>query len=135
MSAFLSDLVVKAVDDDTWELESALVYSSDLLKEQVIVPKGFVTDFASVPRIPFIFDLAGDTAHIAAVVHDYLYQTHVDADSRRVADKVFLEAMGVSKITKWRALAMYLGVRFGGSSSWKSGPQRFKVLNEDGKGA
>ena len=40
----------------------------------ITVPEGYTTNFASVPRIPIIFDLVGGYGHAAAVLHDYLYE-------------------------------------------------------------
>jgi hypothetical protein len=75
----------------------------------VTVPAGFETDFASVPRLPFVYLLTGGTARKAAVVHDFLY--HKSGVSRDDADAVFLEAMEVSGVSEWRAKLMYAGVR------------------------
>ncbi len=111
MSKFLSPLNVREIDDRRWEVLSPLVYESDIAG-RIEVPAGLVTDFASVPRIPLVYWLFGDRAHMAAVVHDYLYQTHVHA--RDVADAVFYEAMaasGIGVIGRW---AMWAGVRVGG---------------------
>lgn len=75
----------------------------------VVVPAGFMTDFASVPRLPFAYFLAGDTAHASAVVHDYLYRNV--ACTRKEADKVFHEAMHAEGVPSWRAHLMYFAVR------------------------
>src|SRR5258708_6192683 len=80
MAEFKTKLVVEELDDKTWKLKEDLYYTSDILGV-IYVPAGFVTDFASVPRLPFAYLLAGDTAHQAAVVHDYLYQTHACSKS------------------------------------------------------
>jgi len=119
MSKFLTALDVELVDDDqndgrgAWRLTEPFVYQSDIAGN-ITVPAGFVTDFASVPRVPVAFWLTGDTAHDAAVVHDYLYTTgQVD---RATADAVLLEAMALSGIPAWRRYAMYWAVRaFGGA--------------------
>ncbi|CAN7403176.1 DUF1353 domain-containing protein [Acidovorax sp. LjRoot129] len=80
------------------------------------VPAGFVTDLASVPRLPVAFFLAGGLAHAAAVLHDWLYTTHqVD---RATADALFEEAAIACGVSPWRAWVMWLGVRAGGASSW-----------------
>ena len=100
-------------DGKTWILEAPLVFESDSVGE-IVVPQGFTTDFASVPRLPLIYLLAGDTAHAAAVVHDYLYTTC--QVTRSQADKVFLEAMEYTMVPKWRRNMMYWAVRvFGGA--------------------
>ena len=74
MSAFLTDLDCHLKDDDTvWVIDSPLVYQSDLLG-LITVPKGFETDFSSVPRLPIVYSLYGDKAHREGVVHDLLYR-------------------------------------------------------------
>lgn len=113
MSHFLTSLQVEEIDDGRWRLLVILAYSSNLAG-LVIVPAGFETDFASVPRLPVAFALFGDVAHEAAVIHDYLYSTGMV--SREVADKVLLEAMESTGIAAWRRWPIYWAVRqFGGS--------------------
>ena len=113
MSRFLTKLQVEEIDDGRWRLLANLAYSSNLAGV-VIVPAGFETDFASVPRVPVAYWLFGDVAHEAAVIHDYLYSTA--SVPRRIADKVLLEAMEVTGIASWRRLPIYWAVRqFGGS--------------------
>ena len=73
-----------------WVLNSSLSYDCDLLTEveisvlksvgvkitkagKVTVPKGFVTDMASVPRACWMFIAPFDVAR-AAVIHDLLYK-------------------------------------------------------------
>ena len=73
MSKFLTELDVRLIDGDRiWMLSGPLVYQSDILGK-IEIPAGFQTDFASVPRIPFVFESFGDRAHRESVVHDYLY--------------------------------------------------------------
>lgn len=106
----------------TWRLLGRLGYSSDLIG-QVDVPQGFVTDLASVPRLPVAYFLAGGLAHAAAVVHDWLYTTH--QVERATADAVFREACQACGVSAWRAWVMWLGVRAGGASSWAAtGPRQ-----------
>jgi hypothetical protein len=119
MSKFLSELEVSLLDDDRiWHLDSPLIYQSDLIGH-IEVPKGFQTDFASVPRIPFIYDMYGDRAHRESVLHDYLYR--IDSNpvvSFSDANDVFLEAMtsrGKPLYVRW---AMWKGVCWGGGSSY-----------------
>ena len=128
-SIFFTDVTVRYLDDETAELEKELVYQSKLLRRSIVVPIGFVTDFASVPRLPITFALTGGKAKASAIIHDFLYQTHL-CEGRKQADRVFLEAMEVTEVSWWRRILMYNGVRFGGGSSWKSGPERFTVLND-----
>lgn len=114
---FNDRLKVEQVDATHWRLLSEFRYDSDVADSRIIVPPGFVTDFASVPRVPVAFWLFGDTAHAAAVVHDWLYTTGIFP--KETADSVFLEAMLASGMSRWRAYPMYLGVKFGGDTAWK----------------
>lgn len=115
MAKFETDLVVKALNDTDWILQEELVFKSDILGV-IVVPIYFITDFSSVPRLPLAFLLAGDTAHEAATVHDYLYQTQPCTKSQ--ADRVFREAMGVTGIVAWRKNLMYAAVAAGGWITW-----------------
>ncbi len=119
MSRFLTNLEVEEVSDTdnegrgAWKLLKPLVYLSDIAGI-ISVPAGFVTDFASVPRVPIAFWLTGDTAHPAAVVHDYLYVT---GDlPRPVADAVLKEASAVAGVPAWRRWMMWSAVRLFGST-------------------
>lgn len=120
MSKFLTLLDVRLLDDTQadgrglWQLDQPLAYRSDVAGRVLIVPAGFETDFASVPRIPIAYWLTGDTAHPAAVVHDWLYSTR--EFPREKADAILLEAMAADGVPAWRRYAMYLAVRvFGGT--------------------
>lgn len=111
-AVFLTALCVEMLTDNTWKLKNPLVYQSGIAGI-ITVPEGFETDFASVPRIPIAYTLAGDTAHAAAVVHDFLYGT--PSVPRATADAVFKEAMIVSGVPWWRRQLMWAAVRvFGG---------------------
>ena len=57
----------------------------------IVVPSGFVTDFASVPRLPVAYWLYGSKANAPALVHDYLYRE--GHPGRKEADRIFLEAL------------------------------------------
>jgi len=118
MSQFLTPLKVQEISDSAWQLTDPLIYQSDVAKRTFSVPPGFVTDFASVPRIPLIFDAFGDTAHMAAVVHDYLYTVDPRPVDRSMADAVLREAAVASGVSRWRAWCMWVGVRVGGASHW-----------------
>jgi len=115
-SGFLTRLVLELIDEDNdlYKLLEPLIYNSELLGYTVVVPSGFVTDFASVPRLPFAYTLFGGMAKRAAVVHDFLY-SEAGKLPRSKADAVFKEAMLVTGVSIWRRNFMWLGVRvFGG---------------------
>lgn len=107
-----ADISASRQADGTWTLNRALRYHSDVTNKTYTVPRHFNTDFASVPRLPVAYYLAGNTAHQAAVVHDWLYRT--GAEPRTVCDAIFREAMAATGISAWRRWLMWAGVRIGG---------------------
>jgi hypothetical protein len=120
MSRFLTNLQLATADntdDGKWVLTAPLIYQSDVAGRTFVVPKGFQTDLASVPRLPVIFLLTGDTSSQAAAVHDYLYSSH--EVPRAMADAVLREASEVIGVPAWRRWLMWAGVRAGGGSHWE----------------
>ena len=82
----------------------------------VRVPAGFVTDFASIPRV-FWSLLPPDGAYTyPAIIHDYLYWEQ--PSSRREADLVFRYAMEDFNVAPVAISAIYNGVALGGSGAW-----------------
>jgi hypothetical protein len=124
MGKFLSKLDVELIDSDanegrgTWEVHQPLIFVSDITGTTYTVPVGFTTDFSSVPRVPFVFDIMGDCAHEAATLHDWLYTEKVE--SRAKADHILVEAAIATGVPSWKAWAMYLAVRAFGSSHYGS---------------
>lgn len=100
-----------------YQVLSPLTYKSDLISDPITVPKGFITDLASVPRIWILYDELGDIAQMPGVVHDYLYSNNIT--SRKVADKILYEAMRVTGISKLKSKLFYWGVRIGGASHFQ----------------
>lgn len=131
MAIFKTALKIKKLTETTWALLAPLTYASDLVEDAIVVPKGFQTDFASVPRVPIAFWLTGDTAHEAAVVHDWCYQRHL-TKTRKEADDIFYEAMSAMEIPAWRRQIMYRAVRLAGGGAWAIGPSRFAIFQNYG---
>lgn len=129
---FRTPLRVERIEDTshdgrgTWRLLAPLVYRSEVADAIFVVPEDFVTDLASVPRLPFAYLLTGGLAHGAAVVHDWLYTTHVV--DRPTADAVFREAALECGVSAWQAWLMWAGVRVGGGGSWDAPGQDQPVL-------
>lgn len=94
----------------------------------VVVPRGFVTDFASIPRwLTALLPPDGRYAE-AAVVHDWLYAigTPGDQAGRRRADILFAVAMRESGVGWFVRALLFLGVRLGGMRDYGSlGEWRF----------
>ena len=92
----------------------------------IIVPKGFVTDFASSPpRLWGLFPPIGLGITEASIVHDYLYN-HPGGYTRAECDEIFYQIMLALGTRKSRARIGYWGVRLGGWVAWRNYRQRNK---------
>ena len=73
------------------------------------VPKGTITDFASVPwGLRWLVPQMG-RYNPATVLHDHLCQRK--KCSRFIADAIFRDAMAILKVPVWRRVAMFYAVR------------------------
>ena len=138
-----------------WVLNSSLSYDCDELTEEeievlksvgvkvtkkgkVTVPKGFVTDMASVPRACWMFIAPFDVAR-AAVIHDLLYKNirqyrwnwredkirepKLELErifrAKEISDKIFLCAMNDSEpeVPTYKKNPAYWAVKVFGNSS------------------
>lgn len=83
----------------------------------IVVPAGFVTDFASIPRAFW----SGMSPHgqysRAAVLHDYLYWSQ--SCTRAQADKLFLQMMKQSGVSRANQLTIYGAARAAGEGGWQ----------------
>lgn len=83
----------------------------------VSVPIGFITDFASIPRIFWAILPPWGRYSLAAIVHDYLYARQIT--TRRQADDVLLSIMKGSRVSYIARYLIYYAVRIFGSIAWK----------------
>jgi hypothetical protein len=87
--------------------------------DRIVVPKGFVTDFASIPQPLWSLGLTPHGQYSrAAVVHDYLYWSQ--GCSREQADRLLVIAMKESKVPGLDEFLVYQGVDIGGAGPWNA---------------
>lgn len=131
MSSFTKPLIVKVLDNGKhYEVQEYFTYYMPTNKDKVIkVPTGFITDFASVPRIFWsVFPPFGKYTK-CAVLHDRLCVAFLEKDlwynmlenpdkalhnhfvRRYEADKIFLESMKAIKVDFFTRWCLYLSVR------------------------
>ena len=131
MGKFATNLDVRKQNEHEWVLLEPLIYESKNVG-MIIVPKGFVTNFGSVPRLPFMFMFFGGVGDKACTLHDWLYAAPHETFKgsgffvdRKMADKVLRGVIKECMTDSWSitksatAWAMWAGVRLGGESHWK----------------
>ena len=120
MSLFTEQLVVTPLSDGkTWVILRPFSYDVGNVGsgDTVSVKTGFMTDFASIPRLLWIFLPCWGKYGNAAVIHDWLYWTQ--KRSRKEADGIMLEGMKVLKVPCWQKYPIYVAVRTFGWMAWK----------------
>lgn len=126
MSKFTTPLQIEFLDGKDFKLlESFEYYRTDDASEIYKVPKNFVTDFASIPRLFWsILPPTGTRRNRygkAAVLHDYFYDANCKYKmSRRQADLIFLEAMKAVKVNAFIRYLLYYNVRLFGKNYYKN---------------
>lgn len=81
-----------------------------------VVPVGFETDFATVPQFAQGIVPKIGTYTKATILHDYWYKAAIN--TKKWADKEFLNACIILGTPKWKAYLMYAGVRLFGKGNY-----------------
>lgn len=98
------------------ENEREWILLEDIEYEGITVPKGFVTDGASIPNLLRFRFPHGGKKFFGACVHDWLYRNGIG--THKEADKIFFKAMCDNGVPRWDAKLMYCGVFLFGGLSW-----------------
>jgi Protein of unknown function (DUF1353) len=114
-----SPLVRAFGDNNYWIVAEEMTWTIGNTSEKIVIPKGFVTDFASIPQSLWSLGLSPQGRYSrAAVVHDYLYWSQ--SCTRSQADRLLVIAMKESQVGKFDEVAIYEGVNTFGASAWNS---------------
>ncbi len=104
-------------------------YCYPLTRQVIRVPRGFETDFASIPVwASAVFNPIGDNAE-AAVVHDWLYAVG-EKGQRDQADAIFLYALEQSRVPPLERKLMYEAVRAGGANQYGA-PSEWRFVDPE----
>lgn len=118
-NSFTTPLIVTPLDDGRrWELVRAFRYIT-VPNDYILIPKGFVTDFASIPSLFWSILPRWGKYGKAAVLHDYMYVTKVGY-TRKETDDIFRQAMLKLGTKPWKATVMYWAVRLFGKFAWEA---------------
>ncbi len=99
-------------------LQRPMSFQIGRTRDSIIVPAGFVTEFASIPRVLWS-ELSPVGEHtLAAIVHDYLYW--FQPCERQEADNLLMIAMRDGGVSDLQRGAVYTGVRMGSADAWNA---------------
>ena len=106
-------ITVRRRDDDHWTVVGDLVYRGK--SDVFVVPDGFPTDFASVPRVVVWLIPRFGRYTLPAVLHDWLCTRGIETGvvTSREADGIFRRAMRELGVPVARRWLMWTGVRWG----------------------
>jgi len=118
----ITNLDTEKIGKLLWRLNSPLTFTTHV--GELSVPKNFVTDGASCPKVLWSLcsPMSGPHAE-AAVLHDFLYS--MDSDvlelklNRKSVDQLFLKEMRNAGTSWFKARLIYRGVKAGRKGSYK----------------
>lgn len=125
MSSFTNEPEVMPIGSGRkWKVTKGFVYflNDNQTGEQITISPGFITDFASVPRILWAAFPPYGRYGKAAIVHDYLYRIKcigMRKVTKEEADVIFFNAMKVLKVPAWKRILMYTAVKYFGGYAWR----------------
>ena len=107
------------IADEVWELTQD--WHIAILGRGVVVPKGFLTDGASIPR--FLWRVCGHPMGtqrvIPAIVHDAIYAGAIAGFTRKEADQIYADALVELGFPKRKARLEYAALRLFGAAHWQ----------------
>lgn len=116
------------IDGELWELSKDWNVTVRGTKETL--PKGFLTDGASIPRI--LWRVCGHPMAtkriIPAIVHDAIYAGTILGFTRKEADEIFRDGIIEAGWPKWKAHIEYAALRLFGSPHWRASAKAAAIL-------
>lgn len=114
-------LVQPFADAQNWVLHTPMTYKVFGTEDMVVVPAGFVTDFASIPKKLQSFASINGPWTVAGIIHDYLYwEQGPTGCTRDEADGIFRLVMLENKATAFEANAMHWALEMAGGAAFNS---------------
>jgi hypothetical protein len=137
LNRFTNEPQLEPLNSRNWKVVKGFTYyiNDSLVGPRIDIPPGFITDFASTPKIIWPIIPPWGKYGNAAIVHDFLYQNkfiinYVLDDNHKyhdvkifieknIADKIFLHAMEVLQVPWWKRRIMFLAVKYFGNKYWR----------------
>jgi branched-subunit amino acid transport protein len=114
----ISPLFRATPDAKNFVLHSPMVYRIGTTTDSLVIPAGFVTDFASIPQAFHSWLSPIGPTMLPAIVHDYLYWNQ--GCTKVEADRIFLHAMVETGVPLRQRRQIMAGLAIGGQSAYDS---------------
>ena len=126
MSSFTKVLNADYLGSGRWKITEPFEYFTEDGVDVILVPIGFVSDGASIPRIFWTIIGSPWTGKYAkaAVVHDFLYDRQLF--TRKKSDRIFIEGMKILGVGWFKRKIMWFSVRVGGWGPWRKHKKELK---------
>ena len=111
-------LEIEYIGKRRWKVVKDFKFAIDRTNDVITIPKGFVTNLCSIPRIAYTLFPRSVKNNLAGCVHDYLYS--IGYETRKVSDLIFKDILGLSDVTVKRYKKMFTSVRLFGSFFYKA---------------
>ena len=109
---------IEYIGNNRWRLLESIGFED--VKNDYLVPAGFITDFASIPRTVRVMFKYDTIYSRASVIHDYLYKyKDIDITKRKDADLLFLKIMKKDGVGLIKRHIIYRSVRMFGFLFYK----------------
>lgn len=116
-------IVTRLLDGNLWEILEPVEFKCGPIS--IVVPVGYVTDFASIPVLLHWWIRPTDNRVArGAVVHDWIYHTH--CLPRVIADAIFQVIMRLDGTPRNKAKLLSTAVRTCGKGSYMRGPDKLR---------
>lgn len=109
--------LVPFADMDFWYLSGTMTWTLPQGAASIHIPRGFVTDFASVPSSFWSWMPPVGRYGLPAIVHDWLYWDQ--SLTRSEADGIFQTALSDLNVSAFRKFILYRSVRWFGGKYWR----------------
>lgn len=129
MAKFIGTYQIEEVDSRLFKTLQDLTYIANN-GEIILVPAGFITDGASIPKIFWSIIGSPFTGKYKkpALIHDYLYAIHLT--SRKRVDSIFIEGMKYLGVSRIKRVLMWFAVKVGGAFVWQKCKKRYNQSNK-----
>jgi len=123
-------LDLREIGKGKWQLLRNYIYQDDI-HGKITVPKGFVTDLYSIPKVVRCVVSKVQDSNGSAVVHDYLYTSQFfGSKGREKADGVLARAMKThwTPVSWWNRRKIMLGLKIGGYFVYRNKAKKYQKI-------